>query len=966
MNSALNVEGDLLVISSNDDFHQESEYNLEIFNALTNNHISKIKLTSEVSSVSTFYGIHLVEIFDFSESSVSQIPTGMFKNCPILSEVKLNSNLITIESNAFAFSIISIINLNNVVEIQSSAFSNCINLNMIDIGSAQTVHEYAFENTGLTQGDIFLDRISNGLFQNCFKLERVKFGRAWWPEVGDSAFRNCFKLSNFEGMSTLKSIGDNAFENTALRSIEFDSINLKFYSFANIITLETVSCYDGSFSTCCFMNCINLKSIIIEDEFRSHQDQFFNHFFNCISLITFRCGKMLYVPPSCFENCRSLKDFQASQILLINRYAFKNCQSLESFTFSGIHLYSGAFQGCSKLKTLNGLHSYSSGSPYLFSECTSLERVETNNVAEGMFSNCYSLIEVKIHGNKIKPRAFQYCYNLEKITFVNPISVIPEYFFYGCSKLYDINLESITTIGKYAFYNTSLHDGINLKQTTEIGKRAFAYSNVKSIVFGKPINCYNIKPLFEKVSQVQIFSKCINLEKITFEDIGFISLEIFRDCEELKTIEFGEHYQYKDGMLIGSIPDSETTIYTYNITEANKELIIPENVKVIYQYAFFKAKNIQKITIGNHVTIQQYAFCSMYSLEEVTINSEQIPTGCFFRCPKIKSVTLGDSVKSIHDYAFSSTNVKEIILPASLTSLGKSFLGSPLTKISFKGKNMNFIIKPNEVYYINSNNEKELLFIYGKIENQILTITENIKLINVLQITDKLEDIKLIKLPTTLETIKVNEEFYEKQVIEDTYGAPDPIIPIYPIPRLCYEGTNEIQVLDEKEVNPMFEFYSSTYPNYYLTKFIEVIKENCESGINSRKVLEDKPICKNASLIIEDTNKPKKKLYGLEIALIIISLLLVAAIIMLGFTIYAYIHMNEESEDSELPEMKEEEVTTIGINQEGQTLDNPLFNIRTNQDDPFHQDFEEKDMFDRNQKDEEEVIDSLKFNIDEQ
>lgn len=310
----------------------------------------------------------------------------------------------------------------------------------------------------------------------------------------------------------------------------------------------------------------------------------------------------------------------------------------------------------------------------------------------------------------------------------------------------------------------------------------------------------------------------------------------------------------------------------------------------------------------------------MESLEEVEINAKEIPAYCFYNCSKLSKVTLSNIVESIQYQAFSYTKLKQIDLPLSLKNIFRPFLLCPITNISFESNmnHPNFIITKNEFIHVNENNEKELLFIYGKTKNKIINISEGIKSIGIGSISVASRNSYMVNLPNSIEKLT----FFESEDYSNL------------IPVLCYSGNSIINVAFGKTDPPDIEFHSVTYPEYYVD-YIEVIKDSCKSNVTEENCTDDQIIT------IEET-KSEDSLHSLVIALIIISLLFIASLIILLYTIYLYVKRDDEDESNTLPDMKIEETAIINTNETvGFTYDNPLFSKSQYEDDPFKSDFDE-------------------------
>ncbi|MGN0623425.1 MAG: leucine-rich repeat domain-containing protein, partial [Oscillospiraceae bacterium] len=104
------------------------------------------------------------------------------------------------------------------------------------------------------------------------------------------------------------------------------------------------------------------------------------------------------------------------------------------------------------------------------------------------------------------------------------------------------------------------------------------------------------------------------------------------------------------------------------------EIIIPDNVTSIADYAFKDCKELTGAVIPESVTdIGSHAFSGCEKLESITLPDglEEIGAKTFSDCVSLKSIDIPSSVKRIGNMAFSGCkSLSEIILPEGVTEIG--------------------------------------------------------------------------------------------------------------------------------------------------------------------------------------------------------------------------------------------------------------------------------------------------------
>ena len=248
--------------------------------------------------------------------------------------------------------------------------------------------------------------------------------------------------------------------------------------------------------------------------------------------------------------------------------------------------------------------------------------------------------------------------------------------------------DSVTSISRSAFCDC------NQLTSATIGK---SVRNIGEVAFG---GCDNL-------ASVSIFNGVVSIGDGAFADCrSLTSVDIPNSVTSISNTAFIEgvaNVMYKgeatgspwgaktingfvDGLLVYS--DFTKTTLAACCMAARGEIVIPNSVTSIGDWAFYHCDSLTSVTIPNSVTIiGEWAFAECWSLTAIVIPNSvtSIEQGTFQGCWRMTSITIPNSVTSIGKEAFfGCVSLTTIDIPESVTSIGeRAFYGcSSLTSVT--------------------------------------------------------------------------------------------------------------------------------------------------------------------------------------------------------------------------------------------------------------------------------------------
>lgn len=448
------------------------------------------------------------------EVNASVIPTGTFAGCSALSSITLGKDVAVIGEYAFKGTALSGI---GVAE-GNATFKPQANKPYLLSEDGKTLLYCARVPSGVLELPSSVTAIGNGAFSGQSSVTKIVMPGV--TEIGAYAFADCPNLVSIACGASLTEIGDYAFSGTAIDSTP-DLSTVKYIgegAFENT-KIKSVTVANGTeIGAGAFRNCRQLASVTIGNDvtvgdsafcldtddnwttayYRLPDNKRVYYYVFTSPLHSLTIGSNVSIGSYAFYGAAELTTVTLGANAVIGDYAFFNATMLSSidlsavgavgeYAFSGDATYEYLDSGMSTVAfDENGEYRYHYHAPSL----TSVDLSSAEEIGYGAFSYIRSLKSVKL-GKKL--------------------TEIADETFCGCVALTDVNFANVEMIGEYAFAETAL-TALDLSSVKEIG-------------------CYS-------------FFSCPELTRVKLSDGVFVLDGAFGLCEALSEIENDENIAY--------------------------------------------------------------------------------------------------------------------------------------------------------------------------------------------------------------------------------------------------------------------------------------------------------------------------------------------------------------------------------------------------------------------------------------
>ncbi|MBQ0118439.1 MAG: leucine-rich repeat domain-containing protein, partial [Bacteroidales bacterium] len=277
----------------------------------------------------------------------------------------------------------------------------------------------------------------------------------------------------------------------------------------------------------------------------------------------------------------------------------------------------------------------------------------------------------------IEDNAFSNCSSLTSVTISKSVTTIGSSAFEGCSSLTSIIIpDSVTKIGNSAFQGCSGLTSVTIgNSVTDIGEYAFARCSglIRTNYTGTIADWCKIKFETSYYSSNNYSNPMVYSHNFYINDVEVKDLVIPDDVDTIRNYAF----YGCSGLTSATIPNSVTTIEgsAFEGCSGMTSVTIPNSVTTIGGSAFYGCSGLTSVIIPSSVTmIGGSVFYGCSGLTSVVIPNSVTTIGksAFYNCSGLTSITIPNSVTTIGDRAFSGCGgLTSVTIGNAVTTIGE-------------------------------------------------------------------------------------------------------------------------------------------------------------------------------------------------------------------------------------------------------------------------------------------------------
>lgn len=462
------------------------------------------------------------------------------------------------------------------------------------------INKYAFSNrddiTSVTLPNS-VTSIGSSAFYFCGSLTSVTIPNSV-INIGESAFYYCRKLTSIIIPASVTSIGTSAFVGCKMLVEVYNLSSLQ------IIAGDTTNGNVGYYAIRVYDSLDEPSKVYVEDSyviFADGEEKILVGYLGEETSLIIPNG-ITEIKKEAFRGNNVITQVVIPDtVVVIGEQAFCECIYLESLTIGSAvqRIDEMAFYFCGGISKVNYTGSIDSWCKIDFNGSVSVNPLE---YGADFYLNWGFVqdLEIETGVTEIPAGRFNGCASLKSVTIKGTVENIGNYAFGNCTNLTKVVIGgSVKVVGKGAFnYCSALIYVLIGTEVESIGDNAF-------------IGCYKLLEIYN------LSTLTITTRDTSNGYVGYYAKNIYTEGSgESKLI-------YDPSGCIVYDTGSSKILVGYD--GASTELIIPEEINEIYQYAFYHNDYITSVTIGSSISKigkEAFAFCN--NLKKVTINSSTI------------------------------------------------------------------------------------------------------------------------------------------------------------------------------------------------------------------------------------------------------------------------------------------------------------------------------------------------------